>query len=72
MLQINYKNPAKKIEALIRALNPFVLARTNFRGTTLKILTAEVIDENLILDKPLGTIFKSKMINSILQHQKVF
>lgn len=57
-LSINYENPAHKIESLIRALNPFVLARTSFRGTLVKILSAEIIDEETPENHTAGTIVK--------------
>lgn len=56
-LTISYEKSAHEINLLIRALNPFVLARTNFRGAILKVLSAIVIDE----DSPgaeIGTISK--------------
>ena len=45
-LVIDFDKPAKEIDCLIRALNPFVLARTNFRQTLTKILTAEVVEQS--------------------------
>lgn len=42
-LFIDYKKPAEEINNLIRALNPFVLARSYFRGTLTKILSADII-----------------------------
>lgn len=57
-LFINFEKSAKEIESLIRALNPFVLARTNFRGTLVKILSAEVINETLPANYPTGTIVR--------------
>lgn len=57
-LFIDYKKTADEIESLIRALNPFILARTNFRGTLLKILSAEIINEKLPLKYPTGSIVK--------------
>jgi len=44
-LYIDYENTAQQINHLIRALNPFILARTDFRGTTVKLLSANVIDD---------------------------
>lgn len=46
-LYLNYSDSARRNEHLIRALNPFILARTNFRGNQVKILTADVTDENV-------------------------
>lgn len=45
-LLINYNSSAYKINSLIRGLNPFILARTNFRGTITKVLSADVFAEN--------------------------
>lgn len=56
LMFINYRQSAKEIESIIRALNPFVLARTMFRDTLTKILTADVIDENSNKLSPEGTI----------------
>lgn len=56
-LFIDYTKTAVESERLIRALNPFVLARTNFRGTLTKILTAEVIEYSQEKEEP-GTIVK--------------
>jgi len=46
MLFINYEKTAYEINSLIRALNPFILARTNFRRTLVKILSADIINED--------------------------
>lgn len=43
---IDFEQPAEKIEALIRALNPFVMAQTSFRGNIMKIYTAEVVEQD--------------------------
>jgi methionyl-tRNA formyltransferase len=57
-LKINYHDSAKKINSLIRALNPFVLARTFFRGTPMKILSADFISDALTENKTPGEIVK--------------
>lgn len=57
-LFINYEKTAIESERLIRSLNPFILARTNFRGSLVKILTAEVINEDSLDNYPIGTIAK--------------
>lgn len=44
-LYIDFNRSALEINRLIRALNPFILARTNFRNTMLKILSAYVIED---------------------------
>lgn len=45
-LFIDYKKSALEAESLIRALNPFLLARTNFRRTLVRVLSAEILDES--------------------------
>lgn len=61
-LFIDYKKPAREIESFIRSLNPFILAKTKFRGTYVKIFTADSIDDASGIDltekHPLGTIVK--------------
>lgn len=61
-LFIDYKKSAREIEAFIRALNPFILAKTKFRNTYVKFFTADSIDdyskESLPEDYPIGTIVK--------------
>ncbi len=55
---INYEKTAHEINRFIRALNPFLLARTNFRGTLVKILSAETIKEDFPLRNLPGGIVK--------------
>jgi len=55
---IDYEQPASAIESLIRALNPFVLAQTSFRGNIVKVFTAEVIEEGFPTTDLAGTIVK--------------
>lgn len=55
---INYDKAACEIENLIRALNPFIVARTNFRGTMVRVLSADILDENIPQKHPAGTIVK--------------
>lgn len=43
-LFLNYEKPAKEADYLIRALNPFILAKTTFRKTPMKILSADIFD----------------------------
>jgi len=42
---INFDETAHNINNFIKALNPFVLAKTNFRGAFVKIFSAEVIED---------------------------
>lgn len=58
LLLIDYKKTAYEINSLIRALNPFILARTNFRKTLMKILSADVIEQDLSKDYSPGRIVK--------------
>lgn len=58
-LFIDYNNSAEKIERLIRALNPFIVARTNFRGTLTRIMSADIIDNTLDDNYENGTIIKA-------------
>lgn len=53
---IRYDEPASKIESLIRALNPFILAQTSFRGTMIKVFSADVINCDVKNDYCAGTI----------------
>lgn len=53
---IDYNKSAKEIESFIRALNPFIVAATNFRQTLTKVYSAEFIEENS--SEEAGTIVK--------------
>jgi len=55
---IKYEKSAFEIESLIRALNPFVLAQTSFRGNIVKVFTAEIIEEKFSTTDLVGTIIK--------------
>lgn len=57
-LYIDYKKSAEEIECFIRSLNPFILARTNFRNTPAKILSAEFFSGDNSSEHPHGTIVK--------------
>lgn len=57
-LTIDYNKTAFETECLIRALNPFVLARTSFRGALTKVLTAEILNEDVPSEILPGTIVK--------------
>lgn len=41
---IDYESPACEIERFVRALNPFIIATTNFRKNLVKIFATEVFD----------------------------
>jgi len=57
-LYINYEKSAEEIERFIRALNPFLLASTTFRGNVMKIMKAEVASDAFCLPHPPGTVAK--------------
>ena len=40
---INYNNSAVNIERLVRGLNPFIVAKTYFRGVHIRVLKVEVV-----------------------------
>ena len=55
---INYNRSAEEIERFIRALNPFILASTTFRGNMMKIMKAEVASDAFSIPHPAGTVSK--------------
>ncbi|MCQ2744479.1 MAG: methionyl-tRNA formyltransferase [bacterium] len=55
---INYNKTAEEIERFIRALNPFILASTTFRGNLMKIMRAEVASDAFSIPHPAGTVSK--------------
>ena len=55
---INYNRSAEEIERFIRALNPFILASTTFRGNLMKIMKAEVASDAFSIPHPAGTVSK--------------
>ena len=57
-LYINYNKTAEEIERFIRALNPFILASTTFRGNMMKIMKAEVASDAFCVPHPAGTVAK--------------
>ena len=57
-IYINFDKPAEELERFIRALNPFILASTTFRGNMMKIMKAEVASDAFSLPHPAGTIAK--------------
>ena len=38
--------PAEKIDALVRALNPFILAKTMFRGIPVKVMKVDCVNDS--------------------------
>jgi len=57
-LFINYNSTAEEIERFVRALNPFLLASTTFRGNLLKIIKVEVASDAFCIPHPAGTVAK--------------
>jgi len=57
-LFLNYEKSAEELERFIRALNPFLLASTTFRGNVMKIMKAEVASDAFCLPHPPGTLAK--------------
>ena len=55
---INYNKTAEEIERFIRALNPFIIASTTFRGNLMKIMKAEVASDAFCIPHPAGTVAK--------------
>ena len=55
---INYNKTAEEIERFVRALNPFLLASTTFRGNLMKIIKAEVASDAFCIPHPAGTVAK--------------
>lgn len=56
IMLINYKKPASDIAKLIRALNPFILAQTTFRGNIVKVFSSDIIEQDSYLNHALGEI----------------
>lgn len=57
-LFIDYTKTAHEINRHIRALNPFILARTIFRGTLTKVLSADIIEDEKVVNVAPGEIAK--------------
>ena len=57
-LFINYNKTAEEIERFIRALNPFLIANTTFRGNMMRIMKAEVASDAYCIPHPAGTVAK--------------
>ena len=55
---INYNKTAEEIERFVRALNPFILASTTFRGNMMKIMKVEVASDAFCVPHPAGTVAK--------------
>lgn len=57
-LFINYEKSAEELERFIRALNPFLMASTTFRGNVMKFMKAEVASDAFCVPHPPGTLAK--------------
>ena len=57
-LSINYNKTAEEIERFVRALNPFILAETSFRGNMMKVMKVEVASDAFCVPHPAGTVAK--------------
>lgn len=55
---IDFNKSAEDIERFIRALNPYIIAKTYFRGVPMSIFSANIEDDNSSQDIPCGTIVK--------------
>lgn len=55
---INYNKTAEEIERFVRALNPFIIASTTFRGNLMKIMRVEVASDAFSIPHPAGTVSK--------------
>ena len=55
---INYNQTAEEIERFIRALNPFIVANTTFRGNLMRIMKAEVASDAFCIPHPAGSVAK--------------
>lgn len=67
---INYDNTAEDIERQVRALNPFILATTFFKGTAIRVMKVEVIKKHCSDKIPNGTIIEIKNNNIIVKTKK--
>lgn len=70
-LYIDYTKPAEEIDRFIRALNPFLIASTSFRGNMIKIFMANYVDKNSSKYKP-GTISRVDSDNFYIATGKGF
>lgn len=57
---ISFDSTAREINNFIKSLNPFILARTNFRGTFVKIFTADVEENETANEFSYGQIAEIK------------
>lgn len=53
---IDYEKSSYEIDKLIRALNPFVLAQTTFRGNIVKVFSADIIEQDSYQNHQVGEI----------------
>lgn len=55
-LTIDFTKSAKELERFVRALNPFIVANTSFRGNFVRIYSADCLDKKTTM--PVGAIEK--------------
>lgn len=55
---IDFNKSAEEIERFIRAINPYIIAKTFFRGIPLSVFSADVAEDDTDKNIPCGTIVK--------------
>lgn len=55
---IDFNKSAEEIERFVRALNPYIISKTYFRGIPLSVFSADVVEDNTDKNIPCGTIVK--------------
>ena len=55
---INYNQTAEEIERFVRALNPFIVANTTFRGNLIKVMKVEIASDAFCIPHPAGSVAK--------------
>ena len=57
---IDFSMPAEKIEALVRALNPFILAKTIFRSIPVKVMKVDYTNDSPPSGSKIGEVIKTE------------
>lgn len=60
---IDFSMPAEKIEALVRALNPFIIAKTMFRKTPVKVIKVDYTNDSPPNGAKTGEVVKTENNN---------
>ena len=60
---IDYSMPAEKIDALVRALNPFIIAKTLFRSNPVNVMKVDYTNKNAPTGSKLGQVVKVEGTN---------